>query len=92
MTLTLYFREYCSLCHSMRDALQSWLSRESLQLQIIDIDADEESLARYDELVPVLVGDDGQEICHYHLDEAALSAWISQRRARTRVAAVPDSI
>lgn len=38
-----------------------------------DVDADERLEARYGELVPVLVGPDGSEICHYFLDQAALA-------------------
>ena len=38
-----------------------------------DVDADTRLEARYGELVPVLVGPDGREICHYFLDHAALA-------------------
>jgi hypothetical protein len=31
---------------------------------------------KYGEWVPVLEGPDGVEICHYHLDQAALDAYL----------------
>lgn len=43
------------------------------------MDADEALVARYNELVPVLLGGD-VEICHWHLDEAKLQAHLQARR------------
>lgn len=40
----------------------------------VDVDADAALAGRYDELVPLLADSAGVEICHYHLDEAALRA------------------
>ena len=45
----------------------------------IDVDADPELEARYGELVPLLADAAGVEICHYHLDEAALRARLAVR-------------
>jgi hypothetical protein len=62
----------------MLAALRNVMAREGLvfSVDVVDIDASPDAglLARYDELVPVLVGDDpdGPELCHYFLDEAAL--------------------
>ena len=39
----------------------------------VDVDADPALEDRYGELVPVLVAPDGREICHYFLDDSALS-------------------
>ena len=39
----------------------------------IDVDADPSLEEKYGELVPVLVRADGAEVCHYHLDRAALA-------------------
>ncbi|MGJ7918032.1 glutaredoxin family protein [Massilia sp. LXY-6] len=77
---TLYSRSYCHLCEDMLAALRAFMAREGLafEVRVIDIDtnpdADPGLAARYDELVPVLVGADplGPELCHYFLDEAAL--------------------
>jgi len=38
----------------------------------IDVDADAALLERFDQRVPVLTDPGGREICHYHLDQAAL--------------------
>lgn len=73
MKLTLYFRLYCSLCHTMLEQLKPWQQRYGFELEVLDVDADPALEARFDELVPVLM--DGEtEICHYHLDAARLEA------------------
>ena len=71
--LTLYGREYCGLCHVMRDALLAQAAGR-FTVQWIDIEDIDELEARYGELGPVLTDEAGQEICHYHLDQAALDA------------------
>ena len=75
MILTLMFREYCSLCHQMRDALAPWQARYGFELEIIEIDDFPELEAKYNELVPVLLHGDN-EICHWHLDETKLQAYL----------------
>lgn len=77
--LVLYFREYCSLCHEMRAALAPWEARGEVSLEIRDVDAREEWVSEFDELVPVLCGEEG-EICHYHLDESALTAYLTRSK------------
>lgn len=53
-------------------------------VEVIDVDADETLIALYDELVPVLMGreNDGKllQLCHYHFDEAAVSAFLFDDR------------
>jgi glutaredoxin len=68
LRLKLYGRAYCHLCEDMAKALRGL----GVEFDEIDVDADEATEARYGELVPVLTLPDGCEICHYHLDEAAL--------------------
>jgi hypothetical protein len=46
-------------------------------LEIIDVDQDPVLEAKYGELVPVLVGTDG-ELCHYHLDVAKVNDYLSK--------------
>ncbi|XZG71681.1 glutaredoxin family protein [Chitinibacteraceae bacterium HSL-7] len=72
IALTLYGREYCSLCADMRDQL-SVLAAGRFSVAWVDVDDDPALEARYDELVPVLVDPAGDEICHYHLDLTALN-------------------
>ena len=50
-------------------------------VDVIDVDADPELVARYDELVPVLVGSvDGSaplQLCHYFLDPERVKAFLA---------------
>ncbi len=79
LTLTLLSRSYCSLCQQMRQALLPWQTQYGFDVSVIDIDerGQEAWLARCDELVPVLLHGD-HEICHWHLDEAALGAYLAR--------------
>lgn len=80
MKLTLMFREYCSLCHHMRDRLQPYQQEFGFELEIVDVDDNPILEEKYNEWVPVLL--DGEtEICHWHLDEDKLRAYLSLRRA-----------
>lgn len=68
----LYSRSYCHLCDDMLSALHDYQDDFSFTVEIVDVDADERLVARYDELVPVLVGVRNgveQELCHYFLDK-----------------------
>ncbi|HGO7833939.1 TPA: glutaredoxin family protein [Neisseria meningitidis] len=71
MKLTLMFREYCSLCHKMRDALKPFQNEYGFGLDVLDVDDDPVLEEKYNELVPVLLAGD-KEICHWHLDEKKL--------------------
>ncbi len=76
----LYSRSYCHLCDDMLQALQEWKDRYVFSVEVIDVDADETLVARYDELVPVLLGSknggEPLEICHYFLDPEKLQAFL----------------
>ncbi|WP_308418765.1 glutaredoxin family protein [Chitinibacter sp. GC72] len=73
MQLKLYGREYCSLCVVMREQLLAQAAGR-FELEWIDIEDIDALEALYGELVPVLTDAGGKEICHYHLDLAALDA------------------
>ena len=76
---TLYSRTYCHLCDDMLNALNA-MQGDSLRfdVDVIDVDADEALVARFDELVPVLYGDLSRpELCHYFLDADAVRAYIA---------------
>jgi glutaredoxin len=79
-SLTLYGRAWCHLCEDMRAALEPLLAEFGAHVEVIDVDADPDLEARYNELVPVLVCD-GVELCHYHLDEVRVRAALSAREA-----------
>jgi thiol-disulfide isomerase/thioredoxin len=88
---TLYSRSYCHLCDDMLQALLvlqapdenvAGRAADRFNVELIDVDADPELVAKYDELVPVLVGNrDGQEpmqLCHYFLDVELVKRFISE--------------
>lgn len=75
--LTLMSREYCSLCHAMRDNLKPLQEEFGFALEVFDVDDDAALEEKYNELVPVLLHD-GIEICHWHLDEAKLRAYLAE--------------
>lgn len=77
--LTLISRHYCHLCHEMEVALAPLVSDFNLQLTVLDADADQQLVERYDELVPVLLHGE-VEICHYVLDEPRLLAYLRSIR------------
>jgi hypothetical protein len=72
--LLLYGRSYCHLCEDMAAALRSQQERLAFSFEVVDVDSDPSTEARYGELVPVLMDQQGEEICHYFLDIAALEA------------------
>jgi len=72
----------------MLHALQRLDGEFQFRVEVVDVDADEQLIAKYDELVPVLVGrriaaeSVGQsgvevELCHYFLDEPAVRAFLT---------------
>jgi hypothetical protein len=77
----LYSRSYCHLCDDMLHTLQAMPQAVGLAVEIVDVDADDDLLHAYDELVPVLigVGSDGacRELCHYFLDPQAVTAFLT---------------
>ena len=61
----------------MRQALLPYQQQYGFELNVVDVDEDEKLVERYNELVPVLLHGE-HEICHWHLNEAALSAYLNQ--------------
>lgn len=78
--LTLYGREYCSLCQQMRDALAMLAPQYGFVVTWMDIDDDDELEHKYTTMVPVLVGEADEVICFYHLNQRALDAYLSRIR------------
>lgn len=79
ITLTLYGRGYCHLCHDMEVALESLQREFGFRLDPVDVDEFPEIEERLGELVPVLMAGE-RELCHYFLDEAAVRAYLSEIR------------
>jgi hypothetical protein len=68
----------------MLAALRAFMARQgqAYMVDVVDVDADPALVARYDELVPVLVAEPaGTELCHYFLDEGALRRHLGQEQA-----------
>jgi len=81
--LRLYSRNYCHLCHDMLAALEVLRGGAGVAhfgIEVVDVDADPELEAKYNELVPVLVDGEGRELCHYFLDEAKVREYLSAFR------------
>jgi thioredoxin reductase (NADPH) len=75
-TFTVLSREWCHLCHDLVEALRPIADEFGWQIEVIDVDHHPELLPRWDELVPVLLHGE-RELCHYHLDIAAVRACCS---------------
>ena len=81
---TLYSRSYCHLCDDMLNGLHRLGNEFQFIVNVVDVDADERLAAKYDELVPVLIGhhvatefeQDEFELCHYFLDEPKIRAFL----------------
>ena len=79
--LIVYGREECHLCQEMILALRNLQVQVSFDFQVIDIDSDQELVARYGDKIPVLLSPfTNQEICHYFLDLAALDDYLAKFR------------
>jgi thiol-disulfide isomerase/thioredoxin len=79
IVFTLYSRTYCHLCDDMLVALNAMQTEaQPFTVDVVDVDADEALVARFDELVPVLYGDlAAPELCHYFLDPDAVRAYLA---------------
>ena len=55
----------------MAQALVELQRAHPFTFEVVDVDADQSLVERYDELVPVLVYQ-GQELCHYFLNREAV--------------------
>lgn len=87
---SLLSRSYCHLCDDMLIALRELLegyaqetrldALRDLRIDVVDVDADPQLVAQYDELVPVLLSAEGQVLCHYFLDTPKVREYLSAFR------------
>ena len=81
IALIVYSRKDCHLCHQMILDLQKRQEQVSFDFQVVDIDADPELVAKFNDKVPILMSlSDQKEVCHYHLDLAALDDYLAKIR------------
>lgn len=78
-TLTVYSRAYCHLCEEMIEALRALQGLFQFEIAVIDVDADPDLERRHGDKVPVLMHD-GRELCHYRLETAVVTAYLSKIR------------
>jgi glutaredoxin len=77
--LTVYSRNDCHLCEEMIEALRGLQGLFAFQLAVVDVDSDPELERRHGEKVPVLMHGE-RELCHFRLDSAAVTAYLSKIR------------
>ena len=65
---------------SALEALRGEAGMAHFEINVIDVDADPELEAKYNELVPVLVDGEGRELCHYFLDVAKVREYLDAIR------------
>lgn len=75
--LALLGRSYCHLCHDMEVALAPLATEFGVTVVVVDVDANPELEAKYDELVPVLLHGE-TELCHYFLDEPKVREYLAK--------------
>jgi len=79
LILTVYSRAYCHLCEEMIEALRALQGLFHFEIAVIDVDADPDLELRHGDRVPVLMHD-GRELCHYRLEPAVVTAYLSKIR------------
>jgi len=77
--LTLYGRGWCHLCEDMLAALEPLRGEFGFTLDVVDVDSNPQLETRFGERVPVLVHGE-RELCHYHLDTAAVTDYLLKIR------------
>lgn len=77
--LTVYGRAYCHLCDEMIGTLRELQGLFPFEIAVIDVDGSPELEQRHGEKVPVLMHG-GRELCHYRLELAAVTAYLSKFR------------
>ena len=67
MRFVLYSRPGCGLCEEMRAELDRLPAARGYPLEVLDVDADSDTRARYGHKIPVLLFA-GELVCHGRLD------------------------
>ncbi|HEX7027839.1 MAG TPA: glutaredoxin family protein [Gammaproteobacteria bacterium] len=76
--LRLYSRTDCHLCEVMKQQLHELQDEYGFRFEVHDVDAQQDSRERYNDLVPVLLW--GQDvICYHRLDKSLLAAALGRQ-------------
>jgi len=73
--LTVYSRAWCHLCDELMTRLRPLCQDLGADIEIVDVDEQPEFEPLHGTRVPVVMCED-KELCHYHLDEAAVRAYL----------------
>jgi hypothetical protein len=73
--LIVYGRAWCHLCDEMLAGLQALPAVPPFLVSVVDVDTDDALEQRFGDKVPVLMHGD-RELCHYHLDVAAVTEYL----------------
>ena len=79
MKLTVLTREYCHLCEELLAGLERFQQRYDFEIEVVDVDRHPDLEAKWGDKVPVVL-DGPIEVCHYHLDPAAVDARLARMK------------
>ena len=82
--LTLITRHDCHLCEEMAAVIAAARARHDFELEVRDVDADADLLARYSDQVPVLLVN-GRKAFKYRVTERALARRLRFETWRVRL-------
>ena len=68
---TVYSRHGCHLCEDLLQQLSALQQTHGFTILEVDVDSRSQLIEQYGSQVPVVLCD-GQQICHYFLDQAAI--------------------
>ena len=77
MKFTVLSREYCHLCDVLLEGLRKLQARFDFDIEVVDVDSDPALEERWGDKVPVVL-DGPIEVCHYHLDAAAVETRVNR--------------
>ena len=72
MRFVIYGRPGCHLCEVMHEDLRPLATELGFDIASIDVDSDPQARERYGMRIPVLVDDEGGEICSTRLEHDAV--------------------
>jgi glutaredoxin len=77
--VTVYSRADCQLCAEAMTVLRGLQAELAFELRELDIDSEERLLRDYFERIPVIAVD-GEEVCEYFVQEAAVRERLESRQ------------